>query len=152
MARKAGQGATLPIRLGGKLGPSSGMPVDIEATVLSIRNDYEHAFPQQSGQPWWFPAGDTVALHCRGIDVVVSSERCQSFSPSIFSDFGIDPTSRHLLVVKSVQHFYGAFAPIAGEVIYMAAPGAVPPDPRQTDYRRVDTTRLYPWSEDPLAR
>ena len=152
IARKAGQGATLPIRLGGKLGPNSGMPVDIDATVLSIRDDYQHAFPQQSGEPWWFPAGDTVALRCGSLDVVVSSQRCQCFAPSIFSDFGIDPTSRQLLVVKSMQHFYGAFAPIAGEVIYMAAPGAAGPDPRQTVYRRVDTTRLYPWSEDPLVR
>ena len=151
-AKKAGQGATLPVRLGGKLGPSSGTPVDIEVTVLSVRDDYQHAFPQQSGEPWWFPAGDTVALRCGRIDIVVSSERCQCFSPSIFSDFGIDPTSKQLLVVKSVQHFYGAFAPIAGEVIYMAAPGAVAPDPRQTVYRRVDTRRLYPWSEDPLMR
>jgi microcystin degradation protein MlrC len=152
IAKKAGQGTILPVRLGGKLGPTSGTPVDIEVTVLSIRDKYQHSFPQQSGEPWWFPAGDTVALRCGGVDIVVGSERCQCFSPSIFSDFGIDPTRKHLLVVKSVQHFYGAFAPIAGEVIYMAAPGADAPDPRQTVYRRVDTARLYPWSEDPLAR
>ena len=151
IAKKAGQGATLPIRLGGKLGPSSGTPVDIEVTVGSLRDDYQHALPQQSGEPWWFPAGDTVALRSGGIDIVVASKRCQCFSPSIFSDFGIDPTGKKVLVVKSAQHFYGAFAPIAGEVIYMAAPGAVAPDPRQTVYRRVDTTRLYPWSDDPLA-
>jgi microcystin degradation protein MlrC len=152
IAKKAGQGTILPVRLGGKLGSSSGTPLDIEVTVLSIRDAYLHAFPQESGDPWWFPAGDTVALRCGGIDIVVNSERCQCFSPSIFSDFGIDPRSKQLLVVKSAQHFYGAFAPIAGEVIYMAAPGAVAPDPRQTVYSRVDTNRLYPWSEDPLAR
>ena len=151
-AKKAGHGATLPVRLGGKLGPSSGTPVDIEVTVLSIRDHYRHALPQQSGEPWCFPAGDTVSLRCGSIDIVVSSERCQCFSPLIFSDFGIDPTSKRLLVVKSAQHFYGAFALIAAEVIYMAGPGAVAPDPRQTTYRRLDTTRLYPWSGDPLAR
>lgn len=152
IAKKAGLGAILPVRLGGKLGPSSGTSVDIVVSVRSIREDYWHAFPQQSGEPYWFRAGDAVALHSEGIDIVVSSERCQCFSPSIFSDFGIDPTSKQLLVVKSVQHFYGAFAPIAGEVIYMAASGAVPPDPRQVVYRRLETTRLYPWSEDPLTK
>jgi microcystin degradation protein MlrC len=81
---------------------------------------------------------------------VVSSERCQCFSPSSFIDFGIDPTRKHLLVVKSLQ-LLGAFATLASEVIYTAAPGAAAPDPRQTVYRRVDTTRLYPWSQDPLA-
>jgi microcystin degradation protein MlrC len=151
IAKKAGQGATLPLRLGGKFGPSSGTPVDLEVTVLAMRDDYQHVFPQQSGDPWWARSGDTVALRCGSLDVVVSSDRCQCFSPSVFSDFGIDPLSKRILVVKSIQHFYRGFAPIASEVIYMAAPGAVAPDPRQTVYRRVDTTRLYPWSEDPLA-
>jgi microcystin degradation protein MlrC len=104
-AKKAGPGATLQVRLGGKLGPTSGAPVDIEVTVLSMRDQYRHAFPQQSGEPWWFLAGDTVALRCGRVDIVVSSERCQVFSPAIFSDFGIDPAPKQLLVVKSVQHF-----------------------------------------------
>jgi microcystin degradation protein MlrC len=151
IARKAGKGATLPVRLGGKMGPISGAPVDIEVTILSMLDDYMHALPQRSGEPYLYPAGDVVALRCGSIDIVVGSERCQCFSPSIFSDLGIDPMLKRLLIPKSVQHFYEAFAPIAGEVIYMAAPGAVAPDPRQINYRRLDTSRLYPWAEDPLA-
>jgi len=38
---------------------------------------------------------------------------------------------------------------MAGEVIYMSAPGAVPPDPRRITYTRMDNTRLYPWADDP---
>ena len=152
IAKKVGPGEKVTVRLGGKLGPSSGMPVDLEATVLAVRENYLHAFPQQSGDPWLFAAGDVVSLRSDGIDIVVSSKRCQVFAPEIFSDFGIDPRSKRLLIVKSVQHFYGAFAPLAGEVIYMAAPGAVAPDPRLIAYRRLDTHRLYPWAEDPLGR
>jgi microcystin degradation protein MlrC len=151
IAKKAGRGATLMFRLGGKMGPSSGDPIDIEATVLSTIDNYVHPLPQKSGPPWLFPAGDIVGLHCKGIDIVVSSERCQCFSPSIFSDLGIDPRSKRILIPKSVQHFYGAFAPIAGEVIYMAAPGAIPTDPRRVAYQRLNFHRLYPWCEDPLA-
>jgi len=151
IARKAGVGATLPIRLGGKMGPFSGSPVDIEVTVLATLDNYMHAFPQQSGETATFPAGDVVAVRCGSMDIVVSSERCQCFCPSIFSDLGIDPKRKHLIIPKSVQHFYGAFAPIAGEILYMAAPGAVAPDPRQIAYRRLDTRRLYPWREDPLG-
>jgi microcystin degradation protein MlrC len=152
IAKKAGEGSTLPVRLGGKMGRSSGEPVDMEVAVLSILDNYMHAFPQQSGEPWLFPVGDVVALRCGSIDIVVGSQRCQCLSPSIFSDLGIDPQSKRLLIPKSTQHFYGAFAPIAGDVIYMAAPGAVCPDPRQISYHRLDTTGLYPWIEDPLER
>ena len=151
IAKKAGPGTTLPVRLGGKLGRTSGLPIDLDVTVLALREDYLHPFPQHGGEPWWFRCGDVAALRCRGIDIVVSSERCQCFSPSIFSDLGIEPIGKRILVVKSMQHFHGTFAPIAGEVIYMAAPGAVAPDPRQITFRRLNTARLYPWAADPLA-
>ena len=152
VAKKAGRGATLPVRLGGKLGPQSGEPVDIQVTVQAFSENYLHTWQQQSGAPAIFPAGDVVVLRCGTIDIVVSSERCQCFDPSIFRDLGIDPKRKRLLVVKSYQHFYSAFAPIAGEIIYMAAPGAVAPDPRLIPYRRLDTSRLYPWVEDPLGK
>lgn len=151
IARKAGVGARLSLRVGGKMGPSSGQPVDLEVEVRSLRDGYLHAFPQQVGEPMLFPAGDVAVVRHGTVDLVLSSERCQCFSPSIFTDLGIDPTRKRLLIVKSVQHFHSAFAPIAGEIIYMAAPGAVAPDPRQIPYQRVDTERLYPWQEDPLT-
>jgi microcystin degradation protein MlrC len=152
LATKAGAGARMTIRLGGKTGPSSGDPLDIEVTVLSLLHDYMHCFPQQSGPPLQAPLGDVAALHCCGVDIVVSSKRSQCLSPSIFSDLGIDPGQRRVLVVKSTQHFYGAFAALASEIIYMTAPGAVPPDPRQIKYSRVAVERLYPWNDDPLGQ
>lgn len=151
IAKKAGIGAELPVRLGGKMGPASGDPLDLQVSVISIREEYLHSFPQQSGSPLLMTLGDVAAVSCQGIDVIVSSKRCQCYSPSIFSDLGIDPKQQRVLIVKSAQHFYGAFAAIAGEVIYMTAPGAVPPDPREIPYTRVDVTRLYPWAEDPLG-
>lgn len=151
IAKKAGVGAALPIRLGGKLGPRSGDPVDMRVTVLSSVDNYFHVNAQQSGKARSYPLGDVVALRCGSIDMVVGSQRCQCFSPAIFFDLGIDLSHKRLLVVKSAQHFYGAFASMAGDVIYMSAPGAVPPDPRSISYSRLDTSRLYPWVEDPLA-
>ena len=156
LAVAAGKGAQLNIRLGGKLGPTSGDPLDIAVNVLAIQRDYQHRFPQidletgrESESVYW-PIGDTVALHCQGIDILVSSERTQCFSPCIFSDLGINPQDKSLLIVKSAQHFYGAFAPIAGEVIYMAAPGAVPPIMQQIPYQRMRTNNKYPWVENPF--
>jgi microcystin degradation protein MlrC len=148
IAKKAGEGAALSLRIGGKLGVASGEPLDLDVTVEALLREHHHPFPQQSGAPVLFPLGDVARLRCGGIDIVVSSERCQCFSPSIFTDVGIDPATRRILVVKSVQHFYRAFAPLAAEVIYMAGPGAVPPDPRRLSYARLDTKNMYPWSDD----
>jgi len=151
LARKAGRGASLSVRLGGKTGPASGDPLDLTVTVQAIREDYAHALPQAHGDSWLYQAGDVVALRTGTLDIIVSSERCQCFSPAIFTDFGIDPARKRLLIPKSYQHFYGAFAPIAGEIIYMTAPGAVVPDPRRTSYTRLDTTSLYPWVANPIS-
>lgn len=150
IAKKAGVGATLPVRLGGKLCVQSGDPLDIEVTVLAIREGHAHEFPQRNGRPIMFPIGDVVALRSAGIDIVVSTERCQCLAPSIFNDLGIDPRLKRLLIPKSMQHFYGAFADIAATVIYMAASGAVAPDPRLISYRRLETRAMYPWVDDPL--
>ena len=89
-------------------------------------------------------------MHCRGIDIIVNSDRCQALSPTIFSNFGIDPRAKQLLVVKSTQHFYAGFAPIAAEIIYMAGPGAIPPRFTEIPYQRVDL-RKYPWLDDPFS-
>jgi microcystin degradation protein MlrC len=151
IAKKAGAGANLTVRLGGKMGPASGDPLDVKVTVVSLLDNYVHALPQKSGPPWLFPVGNVAALRCGEIEIVVGSRPCQCFNPAIFSDLGIDPLGKRILIVKSYQHFYDAFAAIAAEVIYMAAPGAVAPNPRKILYRRLDTSRLYPWVEDPLA-
>ena len=149
LATAAGQGAALDLRLGGKMGPMSGDPLDLRVTVTGIIPDMQQQWTQSDGSIS-ISCGDSVALHCRGIDIIVNSERGQVFSPGVFSNFGIDPRSKRLLVVKSTQHFYAGFAPIADEIIYMAGPGAVAPLFTQIPYQRVDLNK-YPWVDDPFA-
>jgi microcystin degradation protein MlrC len=151
ITRSAGKGANLQLRLGGKLGPFSGDPVDLEVTVAGIIENYRQPFPQESGEPRSLYQGTVVALRSAGIDVIVTDGREQCLSPAVFSDLGIDPGTKRLLIPKSAQHFYAAFAPIAAEIVYMSAPGAVVPDPRRIPYRHLETHRLFPWVENPLG-
>jgi len=152
IARRAGRGARLPVRLGGKLGVASGDPVDLNVTVTGVIEGYRQPFPQQSGAVDWIDQGTVVALHSAGIHLIATDGRRQCLSPSVFSDFGIEPRHMRLLIPKSAQHFHAAFGPIAGEVIYMSAPGAVAPDPRRIRYRRFLTDRLYPWKAEPFLQ
>jgi len=94
--------------------------------------------------------GDSVALNCNGIDIIVNSLRTQVFSPMVFTNFGIDISKKRMLVVKSTQHFYAAYAPIASEVIYMAAPGAISPRFTEIPFKQVDLNK-FPWVDDPFA-
>ena len=148
-AMSAGEGAQLDLRLGGKMGPMSGDPLDLSVRVAGVIPDMQQYWLQSDGE-LAIPCGDSVALHCQGIDIIVNSDRGQVLSPTVFSNFGIDPKSKRLLVVKSTQHFYAGFAPIAHEIIYMAGPGAIPPRFTEIPYQRADL-RKYPWLDDPFG-
>ena len=63
-----------------------------------------------------------------GIDLILNTVRTQTFHPMAYEQFGIELAQKRIVALKSTQHFYAGFAPIAAEVIYVAAPGAIPPD------------------------
>ncbi len=149
VAMSAGEGAMLDLRLGGKMGQMSGDPLDLRVTVTGIIPEMHQYWPQDDGE-LAIGCGDSVALHCQGIDIIVNRDRTQVLSPTVFSNFGIDPAAKRLLVVKSTQHFYAGFATIAAEIIYMAGPGAIPPRFTEIPYQRVDL-RKYPWLDDPFS-
>ncbi len=145
LAIAAGEGAQITIRLGGKTSVSSGDPLDLTVQVVGIKHDYVHDFPQAGGQPIYKNAGDTVALLCEGIYVIVNSDRTQCFSPTAFTDFGI--TDLDLYVPKSTNHFMSGFGDMAGEVIRIAAPGAIPPIMTIIPYEKFDPSGSWPWTE-----
>lgn len=160
MAKSAGVGARLTVRLGGKMGPTSGDPLDLHVTVAGIQERLVQMWPQVDGS-LASPAGDCVHLRVHGfadaapstggdVDVIVTTRRGQVLGLEPFTAFGILPANRRILVVKSIQHFYAAFAPVAAEVVYMAAPGAVAPLMEQIPLVRADLNK-YPWVEAPFA-
>ncbi|HEY0520709.1 MAG TPA: M81 family metallopeptidase [Ilumatobacteraceae bacterium] len=150
----AGLGARLPLRIGGKAGRLSGQPLDAVAEVISVRDDAKQALFGQG--PAREPLGRTAAVRIGGIDVVLASRRQQVFSPHCFTEHGIDLARRHIVVVKSMQHFMGGFAPIAARVIRCDGPGSATLDMSQIPYTRihrpmlgldpVDTVRVEPLS------
>jgi microcystin degradation protein MlrC len=80
--------------------------------------------------------GDAAALRAGKLEIVVNSTRTQTFNQDAFTNLGIDPTTKRVLIVKSMQHFYASFAPIAAQIVYVAAPGALVPDFTAIPYRR----------------
>ncbi len=158
LARAAGVGARLTLRLGGKMGPASGDPLDLDVTVMGLEDGLVQRWPQTEGAVD-SPGGDVAHLRVHGfsgqtggpeVDVIVTTRRGQVLGLEPFTAFGITPETHRILVVKSIQHFYAAFAPIAAEVVYMAAPGAVAPIMEQIPLVRADLHK-YPWVEAPFG-
>jgi microcystin degradation protein MlrC len=72
-----------------------------------------------------------------GIDIVLTTRRCQVFYPDAFTGLGCTLDDKQIVVVKSMQHFYAGFAPIAKAVRYIASPGAVGAEFANLPYTKV---------------
>jgi microcystin degradation protein MlrC len=140
----AGVGAELDLRFGGKTSATGGDPIDARVTVTRLVRNAEQSFGESV-----VPLGDSAAIRIGDLDIVLNSVRSQAFSPDLFSNLGIDISAKRILIVKSTNHFYGAFAPVAGEILYAAVEGPYPNDPRRTDYTRV-TRPLWPIVDNPF--
>ena len=117
MCRDVGAGGRMKVRLGGKVGPMSGDPVDLTVTVRAVREDMTQPMGETK-----MGMGNGVWLEADGVHLILSDKRTQTFHPVAFTDLGLDLSRMRAVVVKSSQHFYAGFAPIASEVIYMLAP------------------------------
>jgi microcystin degradation protein MlrC len=128
----AGEGARLPFRFGGKTALSSGPPVDAEVEIIRCVKNAHQTFAGAI-----VPLGDVASIRTGGVEAVLISTRAQAMGTDLFSNFGIDPTKRKILVVKSNQHFYASFSQIAAKVLYAEGDGALPRDHRKLPWRKV---------------
>lgn len=131
----AGEGAVIDLRFGGKAGPQAGEPIDARVKVLKAVAEGWQSFGMSR-----VTLGPAALVRIVGteIDVILNTNRTQTFEPDIFSNLGVDPASKDILLVKSTNHFYAGFAPIAAEIIYVAAPTSYPSDPSATRYTKLD--------------
>lgn len=141
----AGEGATLPLRFGGKMSAAAGEPIDAEVTVEKVVRNAVQSFGTSV-----VPLGDSVTIRVGGLRVVLNTVRSQIFSPDAFANMGIDPTAMKILVVKSTNHFHDAFSRIAADILYAAVDGPYPNDPATNTYHTL-TRAIWPRVEDPHA-
>ena len=134
IAVDAGIGATIALRIGGKVGPHSGDPVDVLATVTAVRDD---ARQHGLGGEFTEPLGCAVVLHVDGIDIVLNTIRQQVFSPECFTQLGIDLAARRLVVVKSTRHFRAHFDAIAARTLFCDTPGILGSDLARLPFRHI---------------
>jgi microcystin degradation protein MlrC len=121
---EAGLGSTLQLRVAGKSGPTSGSPIDLRVTVQALAEDHgQTAFGSR------IPLGPSAWVStAEGIDLVLISRCQQVIGTDLFTGLGIDLRRKHAVVVKSMQHFLAAFAPLAREVLYADSPGLLTAD------------------------
>jgi microcystin degradation protein MlrC len=146
ICRDAGVGATIDLRVGGKCGPVSGWPVDVRVTVRAILLDHSQ---DVFGMRW--PLGPSVWVESfDGISLLLTSVRSQAYGTDTFTGLGLTLHDKKLVVVKSTQHFYAKFAPLARAVFYVDTPGAITQDFANIAFK-VRNLNYWPRVDDPWA-
>ena len=147
----AGTGAALPLRFGAKSAPLTGEPADALVRVEALSANAEMKFGD-SIVPFG-PAARIALLDADGADigiqVILNTVRAQNYDPSLFSALGLDPLAQKILVIKSTNHFFAAFNPIAAEILYCSAGKPYPNDPATNPYRLVRKD-IWPRDLDPF--
>ena len=111
------EGETVTVELGGKTNSQfGGGPLNLTGQIRQLSNGLcTGDGPMMNGQELNF--GITCVLTVGGIDILVVSEAIQMYDQQQFRAFGIDPASKSVVGLKSMQHFRAAFEPMAEQVI-----------------------------------
>lgn len=153
LCEEVGEGATLPLRLGGKFGPASGDPLDLTVTVRRVARGLTQRFgalPSALGTAVWLAIDAGTGDASDDIDIVVNDLRSQTFHPEAFTGLGIDLAKKRHVVVKSSNHYRAGFAPIASVIVPVATPGSITPDFTAIPYTR-RAPNYFPKVENPFA-
>lgn len=145
--REVGEGATLDLRIGGKTGLVSGTPMDLRVTVRRIASGLTQRFGQIP-----MPIGEAVWVRAEGLglDLVLNTHRTQVFHPECMTALGLDLARHRFIVVKSSNHFYAGFAPIADEILFVDGPGALRRRFDEIPYTK-RSGPFWPKVDDPFA-
>ena len=87
------------------------------------------------------------SIRIGGVEVVLNSSRNQALGLELFTNLGIDPRQKRLVVVKSTNHFMASFGPIAKRVIYVEADGPLSRDYTRMPFRKVNRP-IWPLDAD----
>lgn len=141
-AHAAGEGASIEVELGAHSGELFGPPI---STRMEVRRLTDGRFTCRGGMcdGLAVDGGPSARLGSDGRDVVVVSERFQTFDPEPFRLHGIDVSRRRIVAVKSATHFRHAFAPVAHAILPVDSPGVVTPRLERLP-RRDDGRGLWP--------
>ncbi|PLX88731.1 MAG: microcystin degradation protein MlrC [Desulfuromonas sp.] len=130
-------GEHVQLTLGGKTDPEfGGGPLAVDAELVSLSDGhFTGDGPMVHGLHGSF--GPSAVIRIGGIEVLVVTIPRQILDLQQFKAFGIDPQSKDVVAVKSMQHFRAAFESIAGKIIVCDSGALCTPRYGRLPYRNV---------------
>lgn len=141
-----GVGTKLTLRLGGKYEPYSGPCLDAEAEVLHLAGDsYQDQLSNER-----VPMGGVAVVRVAGIEILLNTRRVGVFSPTMFTRHGIELAGKQVIALKNLYKHKDVFAPLVRDQLFVATPGACPPDWQNIPFKRIPRP-MWPLDADPLG-
>lgn len=126
-AHAAGVGQTIAARIGGKNDRLHGETIETRAYVRALC-DGRYTYRGEMMRGVADNLGPTATLAIGGVEVVVSTQRRQTFDAEMLRIAGVEPSGRRLIVLKSAVHFRAHFGPMATHIFDADTPGVHRPD------------------------
>jgi len=145
IALKCDVGDELKMRIGGKTGPMSGDPVDLEVEILYKSKNFK--MTEDSGEERAY--GALAVVRSRSIDILLTDKRFPVYDWRVLEQMNLDPRNKRVIVVKSANNFYAGFEPIMGSVHYVLSPGLCRPS-TERPMTRIKRP-MWPFDENPFA-
>lgn len=121
LAHKTGTGANISVSLGGKYDDLHGDPLELEVYVKALHDGRLTMQAMFKGARINY--GKLARLQVGGMDIIVSSNRSQTFDTEPFLAVGIDVTRLDYVGLKSSNHFRAGFTELAGRIVTADPPG-----------------------------
>lgn len=121
-AKAVGIGARLAAKLGGRIAPHFGAPLEVQAEVIALTDGrFVNEGPFETGMA--VDLGETAVLKTGDVKVIVTSSCQAGIDPAYFRLHGIDLDRTRLIAAKAKNHFRAAFVERAAIIVDVDTPG-----------------------------
>ena len=81
--------------------------------------------------------GPTAVLEAQGIEILLITRPIQIFDLEQWRAFGIEPTEKSVIALKSMAHFRAAYSPIAAGIVICDGGALCSPNLADSPFKRV---------------
>lgn len=147
VARRAGVGNRVALKIGAKSYPGMGRPLEVTATVRSLHDGKFHDPIASHGGRTDYDMGPTTLVETdRGMTIMLFSIRIPPYSLQQVLSCGLDPQQFRVFLAKGVNAPLGAYRPVVSRFIRCNTPGPTCADMTQLPFQRRPRP-LYPFEE-----
>jgi len=136
-AHAAGQGAVIPVKLGGGFAQFSA-PLEVSVKVEALSDGkFRFTGPMFGGADADLGPVARLRIEGTGVTVVVGSQRAQNADQEMFRVVGIEPADHAIVCVKSAVHFMADYLRVTDRILFADVTGANPCNLAEIPYTRV---------------